>query len=317
MAKLQKYNLQDFNDIIFNGFDYELPKSIIEIINKLSCEVGSPSYIKTPIFKKKDANTIFNLKKKINKGPHEIEEDWTSIRTFQTTKIEQKIGIDIQIDLIRCYLNKMTDKNYIEMNTKIKEVLDKLVEDEVDENDMMRVGKNIFEIASNNRFYSKLYADLYTELMLKYDVMKILFDNSLNSYLEMFNNIEYIDASENYDKFCKINKINENRKALSMFFINLMLNSILSKEVISNLIVCLLKQVSILINQENKKNEVDELTENIAILFKKEYIDNLELKQIDDMTIVEFIEKIAHSKSKSYLSLSNKSIFKFMDMVDM
>ena len=33
--------------------------------------------------------------------------------------------------------------------------------------------------------------------------------------------------------------------------------------------------------------------------------------------INEFIYKLAHSKTKNYLSLTNKSIFKFMDLIDM
>lgn len=72
------------------------------------------------------------------------------------------------------------------------------------------------------------------------------------------------------------------------------------------------------INQDNKKNEVDELTENIAILYKKELFNEVnECELIDNMSIPSIIEKLAHSKCKNYLSLSNKSIFKFMDLIDM
>ena len=35
------------------------------------------------------------------------------------------------------------------------------------------------------------------------------------------------------------------------------------------------------------------------------------------MSISEIIEKIANSKPKDYLSLTNKTIFKFMDMIEM
>jgi hypothetical protein len=320
-SQLVKYTLPDFNNITFNGFNYELPSEILELINKLSHEVGSPSYIKTPIFKKrdvKDVNMLNYKKKKTNKNVEILnDDDWDNIRTFQTTKIDQKVGIDVQIDLIRSYLNKMSDKNYIEMKQNITDVLNNLIQDGINETDMVRVGTNIFEIASNNRFYSKLYADLYSELINNYDVMKVLFENSLATYMELFNNIEYVDPSEDYDKFCKINKINENRKSLSTFFVNLMLNSIISKETIINLIIKLLQNIYVLINVENKKNEVDELTENVAILYKKELIQNADYDKIDGMNISEVIDKLAHCKSKNYNSFSNKSIFRFMDMIDM
>lgn len=79
-----------------------------------------------------------------------------------------------------------------------------------------------------------------------------------------------------------------------------------------------MSKIYLYINQDNKKNEVDELTENIAILYKKELFNGeVEYELIDDMSISEIIEKLAHSKSKNYLSLSNKSIFKFMDLIEM
>ena len=60
----------------------------------------------------------------------------------------------------------------------------------------------------------------------------------------------------------------------------------------------------------------------MALFFKRELYesddesdDDYEL--IEGFTITEIIEKIAHSKVKDYKSLTNKTIFKFMDMVDM
>lgn len=317
-VQVVKYNLQDFVNITFNSFDFSLPDETIELIKSLAHQVGSPTYIKTPTFQKRDIKDINMLNFKKKKITKNLDEDWDSIRSFQTTKIEQKVGIDIQIDLIRSYLNKMTDKNFTELKNKIIELLDTLMEDNNTENqDITKIGETIFEIASNNRFYSKLYADLYSELINKYEIMRKLFENSLNTYIELFNNIEYVDANENYDKFCKINKINESRKSISAFFINLMLNSIISKEVINNLIVSLFKQIYTFISIENKKNEVDEIVENIAVLYRKEVINEFNTEVIDNMNVVEIISKLANSKSKNYQSLSSKSIFKFMDMVEM
>lgn len=315
---MMKYTLQDFMNITFNSFDFALPDDTMELINKLSCQVGSPTYIKTPLFQKRDMKdvNVLNFKKKKNNGKN-VEEDWDTLRSFQTTKLEQKVGIDVQIDLIRSYLNKMTDRNFVEIKNKITELLDKLIEDGIEQEDITKIGENIFEIASNNRFYSKLYADLYSELIQKYDVMKLLFENSLNAYMDLFATIEYVDASEDYDKYCKINKINESRKAISNFFVNLMMNSIISKEVINNLIVSLFKQIHIFIYEDNKKNEVDELVENVSILYRKEVVEKFNSEVVDGLTVLDLIDKLAKSKSKNFNSLSNKSIFKFIDLVEM
>ena len=54
MSKVLKYSIQNFNDITFNGFNLTLPEETIKIISELSLQVGSPSYVKTPVFQKRE-----------------------------------------------------------------------------------------------------------------------------------------------------------------------------------------------------------------------------------------------------------------------
>ena len=329
-AKIIRYTLEDFNNLIFNGFNYELPSETLKIISELSLEVGSPSYVKTPIFQKRE-NPIKvetgsggggGFKKKKGKNMEINDNDWESLRTFQATKIEERVGINSEIDNIRSQLNKLSDKNYIDVRNKIMDIIDNIFSNNESPEDIKRVSSTIFEIASTNRFYSKMYADLYCDIITKYEIMKEVFKDSLSQFFELFNVIEYVDPSVDYDKFCKINKDNEKRKALGAFFINLSLNGIIPNLTIVNITRTLLFQIYSFISQENKKNEVDELTENIALFYKKEFYededdDSVEYELIDGFTISEIIKKIAHSKVKDYKSLTNKSIFKFMDMIDM
>ncbi len=328
MSKLMRYTLKEFNDIAFDGFNFELSSDVVDIISKLALEVGSPNYVKTPIFQKRDNNIKSDTfikdntlkKKKGNKHTEIInDEDWNNIRTFQTTKIEQKVGIDAQIDIIRSYLNKMTDKNYIDMRNKIIDTVEQIMKENSENTDIDRVSANIFEIASTNRFYSKIYADLYSDLINNYESMKTVFEINFNKFIDLFGNIEYIDPNIDYDKFCKINKDNEKRKALSSFFINLMKNNIIERVKIVQLVEKLTIQLFNYINEDNKKNEVDEITENIAILYSTELFEEINEDEyninIDGMNITSFIHKLANSKVKDYKSLTNKSIFKFMDLI--
>jgi hypothetical protein len=82
----------------------------------------------------------------------------------------------------------------------------------------------------------------------------------------------------------------------------------------------LLAKIYEYISLENKKNEVEELTEIIALLYKKDLYkhdtDN-NYEQIEGYTVCEIINKIANSKVKDYKSLTNKALFKFMDLIDM
>ena len=88
--------------------------------------------------------------------------------------------------------------------------------------DLGGIGENIFDIASSNRFYSKIYANLYSDLSSKFEFIKDQYLQNLKRFTELFNNIEYVDSNVNYDRFCEINKINEKRKSLAAFYINLM-----------------------------------------------------------------------------------------------
>jgi hypothetical protein len=336
-AKLNRYSLSDFNNLLFTGFNYELPAEIIGVISKLALEVGSPDYVKTPIFQKREnpmrtenSNDDANgdgfrsasgggpKKKRGNKNMEINDNDWESIRSFQTTKIEQHDGIDGEIDNIRSYLNKITDKNYNDNRDKIIEIIGNVIS--CTPENITSVSSTIFDIASTNRFYSKLYSDLYTDVINKYPVMRDTFEESLSSFSELFKKIEYVDSNVDYGGFCKMNKDNEKRKALGMFFVNLSLNGIISTLTILNITRNLLSQIFTYITEDNKKNEVDELTENVALFYKKEFYENEdkpEYELIKDKTITEVIEIIAHSKVKDYKSLTNKTIFKFMDMIDM
>jgi hypothetical protein len=150
--------------------------------------------------------------------------------------------------------------------------------------------------------------------------MRPIFEENLENFTALFNCIEYIEPSEDYDKFCEINKINEKRKSLAAFYINLMNNGIIKQNKIISITRSLLSQIYTFIHEDDKKNLVDELTENVAILYIKQIYEDDEgddYQLIDEQTITEIIEKIAKSKVKDYKSLTNKTLFKFMDMIDM
>ena len=222
------------------------------------------------------------------------------------------------------HLNKLTDKTFTDMKTQIIDILNSL--EHISAEEMTRIGNIIFEIASNNKFYSKLYADIYTELIRSFDIMEQIFQVNYNTYLLLFDNIEYMDSEKDYNKFCIINKQNESRRAISTFFINLSLNGIIDSKNILSILKNLLETVLTKIKQENNKNEVDELTENIAILYNKNIIQLFEKNYqtsindctelyINGDTIVQTIKKLSEIKVKCYPSMSSKTIFKFMDMV--
>lgn len=337
MTTSMKYNLKEVTDLSFSGFNYEISEETATIINYLCSQVGSHGLVSNVFHKSEssksteDSNsgTLFknNKKRRGNKGMEINSEDWESIRTFQTTKIEQKTGIDGEIDQIRLLLNKLTDRTFLDMREKIIEKIDSIIQVEENklEEDYLKMGTMIYDISSTNKFYSKIFADLFAELMTKYDWLRNIFDNGYNNIMEQYKNIKYIDPDVDYDKFCDMNKVNEKRKAVTTFFVNLSLNGYIPVTGIVKILKNLLELVMNLVELNDKKNEIDELTENIAILFNKDIMELLIKSQdyveadylINDISIIETITKLAKSKSKDYASLSNKAIFKYMDLIEM
>lgn len=317
----QRYTLEEINQILFNGFDYSLNEDTIKVISEIALQVGSPEYVKTRVFQKREVintqKTCGDEKPRFNKKyrtPNEMvnDEDWDAIRAVQITQqTKEKSDTENHIDSIRINLNKLTNKNYIDMRNKIFEIIDKL-----NPEDIPKISTIIFEIASTNRFYSKLYADLYSDLSTKYTYMMDIIKENIDKFTDLFEKIEYVDPNANYDKFCEVNKSNEKRKSLAVFYMNLMENGIIKKEVILNIMISLITQFYNFLREENKKNEVDELTEIIALLYNKELYEKEISLKIDNYTVVQLVEQIAKSKVKDYKSLTNKSLFKFMDLVE-
>lgn len=266
--------------------------------------------------------------------------EWDTILSFQKTELKKKEGIESSIDNIRSFLNKLTDKTYATMLANILKEIDGLFnacnDDTTDEHNtvsvMNRVASSIFTTASSNSFYSEIYARLFQDLMerekepdhTEYSVFRNVFEKNLASFMSLFDTIEYCDPKKNYDKFCDINKANEKRKAMSQFIVNLMKIGIVEK----TQVLALMKQIQELMysnmRQEGKTNEVDELVENLFIMVKHGH---MVFKAgsgsgSDDETVelfkarVEQITEISKLKIKSKPSITNKTIFKHLDMLD-
>jgi hypothetical protein len=330
-ATILKYNIQQITDLSFSGFKFELPEDTVSIINYLCSQVGS-SPLKSNIYQKQESsrpvdNNNYKLNNKKRRGNKTMEvnsEDWESLRTFQTTKIEQKTGFDSDILEIRMLINKITDKTFLDIREKLIDRINKICIEYESEEIFVKTANMIYDIASTNKYYSKIYADLFAELLNIFTWIRPIFDEHYNNIMEQYKNIKYCDPDKDYDGFCDMNKVNEKRRAVTTFFMNLALNGCIKKEFMVNILKDLLVIVTSMVTENDHKNEIDQLTENIAIIFNKEMIEeveddsnNIEDYYVSDKSILDTVNILATSKSKDYPGLSNKTIFKYMDLIDM
>ena len=315
-----RYSLDDFHTIGTNCQKFKLSDDVLGIISKIVLEVGSPSYVKTPVFNKKSyikSETPDNLAKRRKSK----RETMIVQNTFKSTNVDAKIGIAAHIDTIRSYLNKLSDKNVADITNKIIELIDQIINDpniteETKNDELSSVSKIIFNIASTNRFYSAIYADVYSQLVTKYELIRLTFETNLNVFLDLFNNIEYVDASVDYDRFCKINKDNEKIKAFSAFFVNLMNKNIITRVKIIEITKTLAGLLYNYISEDDRKNEVNEIAENMFILYNKKFDVDYNGVIIGNEPMNSFIKRLSKSKVNDYKSLSSKTIFKFMDLME-
>ncbi len=334
MATSLKYNLKQITDISLSGFQYEISDETFNMINYLSSRLSSPP-LTDKIFSKQPAiipeNKLNNnnlepfvnkqKKRKGNKHMEATEEEWETIRTFQTTKIEQKSGIEADIDQIRLLLNKLTDKTFLDIREKIIDKINSICSENPEKELLTNIGNIIYDLSSTNKFYSKIFADLFAELASMHSWISDVFKDKYSKLSEQYNNIKYVDSEEDYDGFCEMNKLNEKRKSITTFYLNLSLNNFIEKNELLNVMRYMLNIILEFIKIPDKKAEVDELTENVAILFNKTLLDKNDSQTITFgermITIQEAIVMLSKTKAKDFPSLSNKSIFKYMDLVEM
>lgn len=334
---VQKYTLSDFEALKSSGFSYSIDPTTLKTIQALADQVGAPEYIRTPQFEKPagkpalQPSTTTKLRITIpsheGRKPHgrattEITDaDWDALRKFQATVLVKKQGIDAAIDQIRKHLNKITTKTYELCKQHIKEEIDSITKaaeaTDIDlEGELNKVGAAIFNIASGNSFYSDMYVLLYQELMQLYPFMEKIFTVNFELMSTLFQHIKYCDPKENYDLFCDNNKANEKRRALSLFYINLMKRKIITPDKIFPIIETLQNKFLTEMREPDRKFIIDELSEVIYI-FVSNGVSELKASESDWAAVLLKVTRVAQFKVKDFPSLTNKAIFKHLDMLEL
>lgn len=317
------YDFDYIQKIIEDGFDYELPEKTLGLINRISRMVGAPSYIKTPIFHKSnrkhstgEQQYMKKSHRKRRKQPKPMTDDeWNAVREFEETKMRKiRDGIEKDICLITQHLNKLTDDTYEMCLDEIYQVLDRVV-GVANENDILIICKNIFEISSSNGFYSKIFAKLLGKVIHKYKDMETIFYDNYKDFMDYFQTFEYSDPDEDYDAFCECNRENEKRRSYAKCIANLVNEGIISNDEIIKYLNQFLLQFKENINTENKHYMAEQITEIISAIVNECYET---VKGEDEFAneIMTNIIEISKMKRKNYPSLSSKCIFKMMDLVD-
>ena len=334
MTEIIQYSLETILQTKFEN-NYEIDPDIKQILDMLDSHIVVP----TEIYESTSSNVRHNDKSfdRNQRGNSQVKggrrggtnsnsrnsstdnlntimDDWNAVRNFKATDIVKAVGFEKELNEVRGLLNKLSPKNYETQKDDILEKVREIVGVEGSDSNKVKVANMIFDIASANRFMSEVYADMYVELVGEYETFGEILDGLLVKYRETINHISYADPDENYDKFCDYNKENELRKANTCFIMNLTKRDMISLKDVMDVIIELQELTLKFINEDNRKNEVDEISENMLLFITmgKKFLSD---ESIWSMKISPFLETFSQKKAKDYKSLSSRSVFKYMDMI--
>ena len=177
-----------------------------------------------------------------------------------------------------------------------------------------KISQFIFDIASTNKFYGNIYADLYKELVEKFEIFTIILNDFVSNYNHNIYTLQYVDSNVDYDAYCEYNKANEIRRATASFLVLLMNRSVLKTSTLTDLIIHFQSVFTKYISEENRTNEADEITEVLFLLIT---LGAEILSQLPEWesTIIPNIIITSKLKAKEQKSMSSRSVFKYMDLL--
>ena len=238
---------------------------------------------------------------------------------FKTTKFAVKTGITKQINEIRMKINNISSSTYAKNSMGIIDlILQWKEESENIESDMKQIADAVFDIVSKSKMNSELNSDLYKLCVSNFDVngsiifTQILHDN-ISTLENMIKTIEYVDPNEDYDKYCIYSKQTAQIIGMTTFYVNCTKNLTIPVEMVYLFLDRLLSTIDTLIHETDKIPEVELIADIVFVIIESCH----QHMVFDKPELLKRIVDIAGYKNKQYPSVSNRFVFKFMDMRDL
>lgn len=311
MTSTAVYSLLDFENIGVGS--YVLDDNVLTSIESICQVLGYTPETKntylnqyntnvTPVKKPREREVRYKAKPK--------DDEWKR-PAFKATVFAALDNTQSLIGDIRVLFNKINDTNCSE---KLDAIIGKIEEirDSVDYGDdaemadrMRQVYESIYKVAVSNKMFSKVYAYVISHINAKYDLHE-LFEQKMEDYLKSMENIVDVDANLDYDAYCNFTTVNNTRKHITSLLCEMAkLDGTPVK--ISDICNTLLQKVTSSIDDANKQKEVEEITENLVIIFSHFKGELLE-------SCKPTIQLLASYKTGEKPGLSSRTKFKYVDL---
>jgi len=315
------YTLEVYDTIVNSLYSYELPTNIVNNICVLHAHLGVSNH----------HNKHKSLDTSVRRSKHESTELWKKKEVFKATVIVKKEGADVLFGDLKKYLNKMTTANYdVQKNNAIETInsIIKLDEEEAEEDEdddnsetktknkyVSQIVDTLLHVACSNQYYSMLYAELYVSIMSLHEYFASTCTVIYDKLVSALDKIEFVDPNIDYNKYCIVNKQNDERRALMLFIINSYKNGVFTIEQVSDIAVKIIKMIDGSVCDITHAEEINELTEIMNI-----FVTNMhtEISKNEGLLFIkEKLDCYSKYKTKEYPGMSSRTIFKYMDMMDL
>jgi hypothetical protein len=169
--------------------------------------------------------------------------------------------------------------------------------------------------ACTNSYWSGLYATLCRTLLDTHEQLTVVKDKMIHEYKTEEFIINIVDPNENYEQFCEFNKKNDKRRARLLFIISLYKNGCCDESDLIEIVKTFESSLSNKIGDKECIGQNDEFTELINVFITNMVV---ELKMNNKFVFgMEWIQQYSKCKPKDNPGFTSRSMFKFMDMVDL
>jgi len=303
---MRTYTLDQFADIALNK--HTLPNDVLSIYGNLLKQLNVNTHAVE--YEQKEPREKRYKRQKNNKP--ELLSSGKIVDFKQKENVEKTDYEKIMVN-IRGSLNKLSSKNYDTQRDLLISYLEE-ISSLNDESYLIECSTYLFDVASKNKFYSQMYANLYTELSKLYPHFEERKEQFIVDCLYGLSTITTIDENQDYEGFCKNNKLNDIRRSMNTFLINLYRINECNIQCVLKMINTILDKISLNKDTSSHTHIIEELTENLYI-FIIELVSELKTHESWE-TIVNTITDCAKFKVSEHPGLTTRIKFKFMDIMD-
>jgi len=278
-----------------------LPELTQKRLNQLKNFISDKNYSVMPVF----------MKKSYNKNKFSKYKSTVPAKTVHSAIRKDNISLkEKRLNNIRRYLNKLSKSTYDDMQLSILETFK-----EMDEHYRYRVAHYIFEIASMNKFYSKLYALLYRDLCSYYENFKNVIDEHFKEFLKGINKIHYVNPKYDYDGYCNYTTIIQQKISFCCFLIELFNIHIIDINMVLDLMCEILETVQCASEEKECKEMNEDLIQMIVEMLKLDIHSKITNNEKFKDEILTILKDISNYDKNIYPGISLKIKFKLMDIL--